>query len=173
MRRELTPQRWEEISRQIQDPALPLDERAALRLRLFLEEEDAAPVDSPIPLARSIIRFPDIYAPGEAERLRQGCHIHEQGRVCNLSSDWEGVLRGGLLAAGVHPTRRTSAWTRCWPLPTGWRIPPCPAPSEGRENLPGGAVPAAAFAFRALGQQYLSQYAGPVRPVHVPLLSGG
>lgn len=98
MRRELTPQRWEEISRQIQDPALPLDERAALRLRLFLEEEDAAPVDSPIPLARSIIRFPDIYAPGEAERLRQGCHIHEQGRVCNLSSDWEGVLRGGLLA---------------------------------------------------------------------------
>ena len=98
MRRELTPQRWEEISRQIQDPALPLDERAALRLRLFLEEEDAAPVDSPIPLARSIIRFPDIYAPGEAERLRQGCHIHEQGRVCNLSSDWEDVLRGGLLA---------------------------------------------------------------------------
>ena len=97
MRRELTPQRWEEISRQIQDPALPLDERAALRLRLFLEEEDAAPVDSPIPLARSIIRFPDIYAPGEAERLRQGYHIHEQGRVCNLSSDWEGVLRDGLL----------------------------------------------------------------------------
>ena len=98
MRRELTPQRWNEISRQIQNPELPLDERAALRLRLFLEEEDAAPVDSPIPLARSIIRFPDIYAPGEAERLRQGYHIHEQGRVCNLSSDWEGVLRDGLLA---------------------------------------------------------------------------
>ena len=98
MRRELTPQRWDEISRQIQNPELPLDERAALRLRLFLEEEDAAPVDSPIPLARSIIRFPDIYAPGEAERLRQGYHIHEQGRVCNLSSDWEGVLRDGLLA---------------------------------------------------------------------------
>ena len=27
----------------------------------------------------------------------KGRYIHEQGRVCNISSDWEGVLRDGLL----------------------------------------------------------------------------
>ncbi|MEG2702227.1 MAG: pyruvate formate lyase family protein, partial [Clostridia bacterium] len=96
-RRELSPERWRELSAEIQNPALPLDRRAAVRLQLCLEEE--AIVRKPgehIPAWRTVKAFPDLYAEGEKERLQAGHFIHEQGRVCNISSDWEGVLRGGL-----------------------------------------------------------------------------
>ena len=36
-RRELSRERWNEISAQIQNPALSLSARAAMRLKLFLE----------------------------------------------------------------------------------------------------------------------------------------
>ncbi len=99
IRRELSPERWQAISRKIQDPGLSLSARAALRLKLFLEEEDAILMDGdPIPAWRTIVSFPDIYAEGEKERLSKGFRVHEQGRVCNISSDWQGVLQGGLLA---------------------------------------------------------------------------
>ena len=38
IRRELTKERWDEISAKIQNPALTLSARAALRLKLFLED---------------------------------------------------------------------------------------------------------------------------------------
>ena len=98
-RHELSKERWDAISAQIQNPALTLSQRAALRLKLFLEEEQI--IRNPgeqIPAWRTIISFPDIYAEGERERRTAGHCIHEQGRVCNISSDWEGVLREGLLA---------------------------------------------------------------------------
>ena len=44
-RHELSPQRFAEISRQIQDPGLTLSQRAALRLKLFLEEEEIIRVE--------------------------------------------------------------------------------------------------------------------------------
>ena len=97
-RRELSKERWDAISAQIQNPDLTLSERAALRLKLFLEEEQIIKNEGEnIPAWRTIIVFPDIYAEGEKERLMEGHWIHEQGRVCNISSDWEGVLREGLL----------------------------------------------------------------------------
>ena len=99
IRRELTPERWAEISTQIQNPELTLSERAALRLKLFLEEEQI--IRNPgenIPAWRTIIAFPDIYAEGEKEARMAGSYIHEQGRICNISNDWEGVIRSGLLA---------------------------------------------------------------------------
>ena len=97
-RHELSRERWDAISAQIQNPELTLSARAALRLKLFLEEEQI--IKNPgehIPAWRTIIAFPDIYVDGERERLTTGHYIHEQGRVCNISSDWEGVLKGGLL----------------------------------------------------------------------------
>ena len=98
IRRELTKQRWDEISAQIQNPDLTLSERAALRLKLFLEEEQIIKNEGEqIPAWRTIIAFPDIYAEGEKEERMKGGYVHEQGRVCNISSDWEGVLRDGLL----------------------------------------------------------------------------
>ena len=99
MRRSLTKEEWEIISKRIQDPALSLSDRAALRLKLFLEHESI--VKNPgerIPAWRSLTGFPDIYAEGEKERLQEGYYVHEQGRVCNISSDWEGVLKNGLMA---------------------------------------------------------------------------
>lgn len=99
MRRSLSQAEWQAISTQIQNPALSLADRAALRLQLFLEHETI--VKKPgerIPAYRTLKEFPDIYAEGEKEALHKGHHVHEQGRVCNISSDWEGVLKGGLMA---------------------------------------------------------------------------
>lgn len=104
-RHELSGERWDAISAQIQNPALTLSQRAALRLKLFLEEEQIIRnPDEQIPAWRTIISFPDIYAEGEREGLTAGHYIHEQGRVCNISSDWEGVIREGLLARRERAT---------------------------------------------------------------------
>ena len=65
-RHELSKERWNEISAQIQNPALSLSARAALRLKLFLEEEQILKIEGEhIPAWRTIISFPDIYAEGE------------------------------------------------------------------------------------------------------------
>ena len=98
IRRELSAERFAEIKALIQNPGLSLSARAALRLKLFLEEEQIIRVPGEnIPAWRTLISFPDIYADGEKERLMTGHYIHEQGRVCNISSDWAGVIKGGLL----------------------------------------------------------------------------
>ena len=86
------------IRAQIQREDMPLSRRAARRLRLLLENERVhVREDERIPGIRTIPEFPDIYAEGEKERIFAGHFIHEQGRVCNISSDYEGVLREGLL----------------------------------------------------------------------------
>ena len=96
-----------QIEKEIQSPDLPLEMRASLRLKRFLENERIIKMPGEhIYGWRTIVSFPDIYAPGEKQRLHKGRHIHEQGRVCNLSSDWEGVLTGGLLKRKTgHPAR--------------------------------------------------------------------
>ncbi len=96
-----------QIEKEIQSPDLPLEMRASLRLKRFLENERIIKMPGEhIYGWRTIVSFPDIYAPGEKQRLHKGHHIHEQGRVCNLSSDWEGVLTGGLLKRKTgHPAR--------------------------------------------------------------------
>lgn len=98
MRHTLSKERYQVISSQIQREDLSLEMRAAIRLKLFLEEEEIIRHEGENIYAwRTIIDFPDIYLPGEKEELQQGFHIHEQGRVCNISSDWEGVISKGLL----------------------------------------------------------------------------
>jgi pyruvate-formate lyase len=97
-KRELTPERWNALAAEIQNQKLSLSARAALRLKLLLEEEQIVRKDGEeIPGYRTIMKFPDIYKPGEKEGLEQGHYIHEQGRVCNISSDWEDSLKNGLL----------------------------------------------------------------------------
>ncbi|MBQ5770048.1 MAG: pyruvate formate-lyase [Clostridia bacterium] len=96
-----------QIEAEIQSPDLSLEMRASLRLKRFLENEQIIRMPGEHIYAwRTIETFPDIYAPGEKERLHAGHHIHEQGRVCNLSSDWENVLAEGLLRRKTgHPAR--------------------------------------------------------------------
>ncbi len=111
MRRTLTQQQWKDISSQIQNPALSLADRSALRLELFLQNESI--VKNPgerIFAWRTLESFPDIYAEGEKEKLQAGSFVHEQGRVCNICSDWQGVLAQGLLARrekAPQATRKT------------------------------------------------------------------
>lgn len=99
LRAPLAPETLENIRAQIQREDMPLSRRAARRLRLLLENERVfVRPDERIPGIRTIAQFPDIYADGEKERLFAGHFIHEQGRVCNISSDYAGVLAEGLLA---------------------------------------------------------------------------
>jgi len=103
----LSNEKTQEIEKIIQNPALPLEIRAAKRLCLFLENEHIIRRDGENIYAwRTIADFPDIYAPGEKESLQAGHYVHEQGRVCNLSSDWAGVLSGGLSRRKTGDTAR-------------------------------------------------------------------
>ena len=98
LRAPLEEKALEDIRAQIQREDMPLSRRAARRLRLLLENERVhVREDERIPGIRTIPEFPDIYAEGEKECIFAGHFIHEQGRVCNISSDYEGVLREGLL----------------------------------------------------------------------------
>lgn len=99
IRKPLSEQRFNELAAQIQNLELSLSMRAAIRLKLFLEEEQIIKKDGEkIPAYRTIPTFPDIYAEGEKEQYQVGHYIHEQGRICNISSDWENVLSTGLWA---------------------------------------------------------------------------
>ncbi|NLF26584.1 MAG: hypothetical protein GX592_01700, partial [Clostridiales bacterium] len=98
LRTPLSEERIWELQKEIAREDLPLVRRASRRLRLLLEEERVSVrPDERIPGIRTIPEFPDIYNDGEKDRLFSGRFMHEQGRVCNISSDYEDVLRGGLL----------------------------------------------------------------------------
>lgn len=98
MRHSLTKERYAALAAQIQRHEDALDIRAARRLKLLLEEEEIVHLPGETIYGwRTVSDFPDIYLPGEKEELHASHFIHEQGRVCNLSSDWAGVLQGGLL----------------------------------------------------------------------------
>ena len=96
-RRELSETELQEILPQIYDKKLSYMRRNTLRLKLFLEHE--APVilpDTRIHGLRTIIDFPDIYAPGEMEEIKKTHHVHEKGKVTNLTWDVQTVLSEGL-----------------------------------------------------------------------------
>lgn len=74
-------------------------ERTALRLKTFLEAE--TPVILPeerIAFLRTLPDIPGIYTDAEWAEITKDHYIHEQGRVCNLSPDYETVIRKGLRA---------------------------------------------------------------------------
>jgi len=98
LRAPLSGERFRELQEEIAREDLPLVKRASRRLRLLLEEERVlVRPGERIPGIRTVPAFPDIYTDGEKERLFAGRFMHEQGRVCSISSDYEGVLREGLL----------------------------------------------------------------------------
>lgn len=98
LRRKLSDEERTAIEGAIQNPALSLERRAALRLRLLLERERVGGLNgSAFVCMRTITDFPDIYAPGEREELTKGHYVHEQGRVCNIAYDYADVIAHGLL----------------------------------------------------------------------------
>ena len=74
-------------------------QRTALRLKTFLEAE--TPVILPgerIAFLRTLPDLPGIYSDGEWADITKDHYIHEQGRVCNLSPDYEKIIKKGLRA---------------------------------------------------------------------------
>ena len=86
VRRELTPQEWSAVAAEIQSPDLSYIERYTRRLERFLEMETPVLLeDTRIQLIRTIIAFPDIYAPGEMDEIKKAHFVHEKGKVCNIA----------------------------------------------------------------------------------------
>ena len=101
LRMPLDAQTLEGIRAQIQREDLPLVKRAALRLRLLLENERVCVrEDERIPGIRTIPEFPDIYAEGrEGTHLRRA-FIHEQAAFATFLR-----LRGGSARGSAAPPR--------------------------------------------------------------------
>lgn len=80
------------------DRALSDYQRTALRLKLLLEAERPVLLpDERIAFTRTLPAAPSIYSDEEWTALRHNHFIHEQGNCCNLSPDYEKILRQGLV----------------------------------------------------------------------------
>ncbi|MBQ4110210.1 MAG: pyruvate formate-lyase [Clostridia bacterium] len=96
-RRELAKEELDKILPAIYNKNLSYMKRAVLRLKLFLEYE--TPVILPntkIHGLRTIVEFPDIYAPGEMDEIKKTGYVHEKGKVTNLAWNVDTVLSEGL-----------------------------------------------------------------------------
>ncbi len=81
------------------DPSMTPARRMAVRMKTFLEAEQ--PVLLPgekIVFTRTLPEIPHIWSEAEWADVTARHFIHEQGRVCNLSPDYEKIIRKGLLA---------------------------------------------------------------------------
>ena len=165
--------------------------RTAKRLKQALELETPYIFDNElIAFTRTVPNLPRIFDDGEWAAITESHFIHELGNVSNLSPDYGRVIAAGLLAireklgdgeehaamrmsidAVLDLTKRYEAAAR----EKGYddladtlaRVPALSA-----AHLPGGAAIPAHTALRHVVRGGLSQHAGPLRPVHVPVSQG-
>ena len=96
-RRELTQEELDAILPVIYDRNMSYQKRHTLRLCLFLEHETPVLLpDVHVQGLRTLVSFPDIFAPGELDEIRQTHYVHEKGKVTNLTWDVLTVLQDGL-----------------------------------------------------------------------------
>ena len=96
-RRNLTETELGEILPQLYNKDISYMKRATLALKLFLEYETPVILeDTKIHGLRTIIDFPEIYAPGEMDEIKKEHYVHEKGKVTNVVWDIENVLAEGL-----------------------------------------------------------------------------
>ncbi len=80
-------------------PELADFQRTALRLKTFLEAEEPVILEGErIAFLRTLPDLPVIYTDEEWAAITAKHYIHEQGRVCNLSADYEKIIKKGLNA---------------------------------------------------------------------------
>lgn len=73
-------------------------ERMTRRFELLCNKEEAVLLpDEKICFMRTVANIPDIFTKAEWEEIRQKHFIHESGYISNLSPDFEGIIRSGLL----------------------------------------------------------------------------
>ncbi len=78
---------------------LPAMERAVIRLEKVLAAEKVVILsEERIVGLRTIRKIPEIFTPSEWEAMKGRHYLHELGRVCNISSDYETTIRIGLEA---------------------------------------------------------------------------
>lgn len=85
--------------KELADCNMPPEERVTERLIEVLEAE--TPVILPeqkILFLRTVKNLPEIYTEEEWENIKADHFIHELGRVCNISPDYERVIQNGLEA---------------------------------------------------------------------------
>jgi pyruvate-formate lyase len=85
------------ISRYFCDEQIPDIIRAQRRLSWVLQKE--VPVIFPeekIVFTKTVQKIPELFSQAEWEKIRETHHIHEMGRVCNISSDYEYTIAVGL-----------------------------------------------------------------------------
>ncbi|MEN8203120.1 MAG: pyruvate formate lyase family protein [Bacteroidota bacterium] len=98
-RRDIDDKAYNEFTNSLQEQELPDYRRAQKRLAWVLERE--APVilqDEKIVFTRTIKKIPEIFTAGERDSIRGRHHIHELGRVSNISSDYAFTIETGLEA---------------------------------------------------------------------------
>ena len=96
-RRELSEAETTAVCAEIRDPAKPYIERVTRRLELFLQMETPVWMErARIQGLRTIVDFPDIYAPTEMDEIKKTHFVHEKGKVTNIACDYGTVLAEGL-----------------------------------------------------------------------------
>lgn len=76
---------------------LTITNRVAERLKQVLEAEEPVILpDETIVYTRTVENLPPVYTKMEWKKIKETHFIHEQGRVCNISPDYERVIRNGL-----------------------------------------------------------------------------
>lgn len=74
-------------------------QRMALRLKTFLENERPVILEGEnIAFTRTLPDLPVVFTDEEWKNITDKHYIHEQGRVCNLSADYEKIIARGLNA---------------------------------------------------------------------------
>ncbi len=85
------------IAAEFDSEGLSYQRRVSGRLKRLLELEKCVILDKEnIVITRTIPYIPEVYSPQDMSRIKEGHFVHESGRVFNISSDFEMVLKKGL-----------------------------------------------------------------------------
>lgn len=96
-RREIDKDVLKKVEDKIRIKDMSYTERVSKRLQLFLQlEKPIVLKEEKITYMRTIINFPDIYTDDEWVIIKKNHFIHEKGKVCNISSDYQTTLSTGL-----------------------------------------------------------------------------
>ena len=98
--------------------------RAAMRLKRMLEAETPVILpDERIVVTRTIKDIPSIYTKEEWDEIAQTHYLHEKGDLCNISPNYDAMLRKGL-GTMLDEVRRSLT-----------QQPPSNSPSKGRTSV--------------------------------------
>jgi pyruvate-formate lyase len=97
VRQSVDQEELDRITLKFSDEQVPDILRAQKRLSWVLQKEVAVILpEEKIVLTKTVQKIPELFTKAEWEKIRETHHIHEMGRVCNISSDYEYTISVGL-----------------------------------------------------------------------------